>query len=64
MSTVWLHKKQGTEMLTKHTAALRAALAVHLLLVVHQKEVAKHYHASQHPESVNVIAVVLLVDGN
>lgn len=51
-------------MLTKHTAALRAALAVHLLLVVHQKEVAKHYHASQHPESVYVIAVVLLVDGN
>lgn len=57
-------KNQGTEMLTKHTAALRAALAVHLLLVVHQKEVAEHYRASQHPESVNVIAVVLLVDGN
>lgn len=29
-----------------------------------KKEMAKHYCASQHPESVNVIAVVLLVDGN
>lgn len=63
-STVRLHKSQGTEMLAKHMAALRAALAVRRFLFFHQKEMAKHYCASQYPESVYVIAVVLLVDGN